>query len=108
LRDYLILKPNIYAKQPHNRTTAQPHNRTTALSYFLILLTIVITTTFTSCKKDNTTPVSVESNQDYNNYSLSGDEARTKIATLNAEFNNQNSKTRDGSNIPLAEAVWNI
>jgi hypothetical protein len=69
----------------------------------------VITTTFTSCKKDDTTPITSQTIQDYNNYILDGDAAKTKITKLQADFKDINSRSRDASaNIPLAEAVWNI
>jgi hypothetical protein len=69
----------------------------------------VFTTTFTSCKKDNTAPSTSQTNQVYNNYTLDGEAAKAKIAKLQADFKEVNSKSRDASaNIPLAEAVWNI
>jgi hypothetical protein len=69
----------------------------------------VITTTFTSCKKDNTSPSTSQTDQDYNNYFLDGDAAKIRIAKLQAEFKDTSTKSRDGSsNIPLAEAIWNI
>ncbi len=66
------------------------------------------TFTFTSCKKENTSPSTSQIETDYNNYSLTGDAALAKITKLQTEFKDQNSKTRDGVDIPLAEAVWNI